>query len=109
MANGMKLNVMGGGASDTDYVTLLREMLKNDWDVAERASAMSAIKTLKEQCHREDFDLMMKGISAMDGAVLRACLPAMPGILNCRNGSGWFMRRKIRLVKRALSPGITAA
>lgn len=67
-ANGMELDVMGGGASDTDYVALLREMLKNDWDVADRASAMSTIKALREQGHREEFDLMLKDISAMDGA-----------------------------------------
>ena len=67
-ANGMELDVMGGGASDTDYVASLREMLKNDWDVADRASALSAIKALREQGHREEFDLMLKEISAMDGA-----------------------------------------
>jgi len=67
-ANGMELDVMGGGASDVDYVESLREMLKNDWDVADRASAAGAISSLREQGHREEFDIMLKDISTMDGA-----------------------------------------
>jgi hypothetical protein len=73
-ANGMELDIMGGGASDSDYVSALREMLKNDWEVADRASALGAIKALREEGHRQEFDLMLKDISAMDGAGLARLL-----------------------------------
>jgi hypothetical protein len=72
-ANGMELDVMGCGTSDTDYVALLRKMLKNDGDVADRASAQVAIKALREEGHREEFDLMLKNIGH---GRRRFCAPA---------------------------------
>jgi hypothetical protein len=65
-ANDMELDIMGGGEPNADYVKTLLEMLKSDWEVTDRASALNAIKSLREQGHRADFNLMLKHVSKLD-------------------------------------------
>ena len=65
-ANDMEMGVMGGGKASDEYVNLIREMLKEDWEITDRNSALSAISSLRDQGHRKDFDLMLKHVLQLD-------------------------------------------
>ncbi|QSV47053.1 DUF1266 domain-containing protein [Geobacter benzoatilyticus] len=58
-ANDMKLDVPGGAADVKD----LQEMLRSDWEIQDHKTALDAIKFLREQGHREEFNLVLKEIS----------------------------------------------
>jgi len=108
-ANDMELDIMGGGEPDADYVKTLLEMLKSDWEVTDRASALNAIKSLREQGHRADFNLMLKHVSKLDDNGFTRFLIRTHGSQNSAISSSWCTPTKTASATKALSPGITAA
>lgn len=65
-ANDMELDVVGGGGSDVGYVEMVRDMLKNDWDVTDSEGARNVIKWLKEEGDRAEFDAMLDHVMKLD-------------------------------------------
>jgi hypothetical protein len=65
-ANDMELDVLGGGVATKIYIIVIREMLERDWEITDRSGAIATIGWLKDQGHREEFDLMLQDISQLD-------------------------------------------
>lgn len=65
-ANEMDLDVLGGGVATKFYIIAIREMLERDWEITDRSGALAMIGWLKDQGHREEFDLMLHDLSQLD-------------------------------------------
>ncbi len=77
-AGGMDLDILGGGEADSDYIETLKNMLKRDWDIQDRAGAQKCLKDLKEEGHRKRFSDMAKDVTPLDAQAFETVLSKIP-------------------------------
>lgn len=58
--NEWKLNIIGGGFKEQEYISKVDKILRNGWKVYDRTSALEAISFLKLEGERKDYDDLLK-------------------------------------------------